>query len=75
MPINKDARPQWDWKGNILPIYTISKIIISTIERERERGGCCVASLKKTLPCTFFDMWLTNNKIDVSHLDYAHLGD
>ena len=25
-------------------------------ERERERGGCCVASLKKTLPCTFFDM-------------------
>ena len=47
-----------------MPIYTISKIIISTIERERERereregggGGCCVASLKKNLPFTFFDM-------------------
>ena len=44
-----------------MPIYTISEIIISTIERERERererGGCCVASLKKNLPSTFiFDM-------------------
>ena len=41
-----------------MPIYTISEIIISTIERERERerDGCCVASLKKNQPCTFFDM-------------------
>ena len=42
-----------------MPIYKISEIIISTIERERERemGGCCVASLKKNLPSTFiFDM-------------------
>ena len=60
MPVNKDARPQWDFKGNIMSIYTIFEIIISTIERERERererGGCCVASLKKNLPYTFFDM-------------------
>ena len=37
-----------------MPIYTISEIIISTIERERERDGYCVASLKKNLPCTLF---------------------
>ena len=52
MPVNKDARPQWDCKGNIMPIYTISKIIISTIgrererERERERGGYHLQSNK-----------------------------
>ena len=41
-----------------MPIYTISEIIISTIERERERerGGYCVAYLKKNQPYTFFDM-------------------
>ena len=57
MPVNKDARPQWDWKGNIMPIYTIVEIITFHYferERERERGGCCVSSLKKNLPFTFF---------------------
>ena len=45
-----------------MPIYIISEIIISTIEREREReregSGCCVASLKKNLPCTFFFLYV-----------------
>ena len=49
------------------PIYTIAEIItfhycVCERERERERergreretGGCCVASLKKNLPCIFF---------------------
>ena len=41
---------------NTTPIYTIAKIItfhycVCKRERERERGGCCVASLKKNLRC------------------------
>ena len=30
--------------------------IVCVCERERERGGCCVASLKKNLPSTFLLM-------------------
>ena len=45
-----------------MPIYTIAEIITfhySEREREREReGGCCVASFKKNLPCTFYFFYM-----------------
>jgi len=59
-----------------MPIYTISEIIISTIEREREKGVAVVLHLlRRIYPVHFFDMQSTNKKIDVPHLEYAHLGD